>query len=91
VRPSQRRISFFDEGMPLQDCETLAIPKLNKRAMIKQVLARWLRLAFPTYLIVFFTFFMFLYLGSGPVFTNTINNILIKPLEESWWGILLFI
>jgi hypothetical protein len=77
--------------MPLQDCETLAIPKLNKRAMIKQVLARWLRLAFPTYLIVFFTLFMFLHLGSGPVYTKAITDTLIKPLEFSWWGILLFI
>ena len=91
VPPSQRRISFFDEGMPLQDCETMAIPKLNKRAMVKQVLARWLRLAFPTYIIVFFTLFMFQTLGSGPVFTNAITNTLIIPLQTSWWGILLFI
>jgi hypothetical protein len=66
--------------MPVHDCETLAIPKLNMRALIKQILARWLRLAFPTYLIVFFSLFMFLYFGSGPVFTNVIMTGLITPL-----------
>jgi len=68
----------------------MSVPKLNKRTLPKQVLARWLRLAFPTYIIVLFTLSMFIYLGSGPAFYNVIDYNIITPLEEHWWVIMLF-
>jgi hypothetical protein len=87
----ERRISFYDDQMPIQDCETLSVPKLNKRTLSKQILARWLRLAFPTYIIVLFTLSMYIYLGSGPAFYNVINFNIISPLEKNWWTIMLFV
>jgi hypothetical protein len=75
----------------MNDCETLSIPKLNKRAIIKQILARWLRLAFPAYFIVLFIMFVYLYLGSGPAFSNVVLYNMIDPLKKYWWSIFLFI
>ena len=59
--------------------------------MAKQVLARWLRLAFPTYILVLFTLSMYIFLGSGPAFYNVINSNIIAPLKAYWWTIILFI
>jgi hypothetical protein len=86
-----RRISFYDEQLPMQDCESMSVPKLNKRTLLKQVLARWLRLAFPTYIIVLFTLSMYVYLGSGPAFYSVINYNIIEPLSKHWFEILLFV
>lgn len=91
VAISQRKISFYDENVHIQDCETLSIPKLNKRTLSKQILARWLRLAFPTYIIVLFTLSMFIFVGSGPQFMQVINYNILDPLKNYWWTILLFI
>lgn len=55
------------------------------------MLARWLRLAFPTYIIVLFTLSMYIYLGSGPAFYNVIDFNIITPLEYNWYIIILFI
>lgn len=75
----------------VNDCETLSIPKLNKRAILKQIITRWLRLAFPAYFIVLFTLYMFVYFGSGPVFSNVIKYNLVQPLYDYWWSIFLFV
>ena len=88
---NQRRISFYDDHMLIQDCETLSVPKLNIKTMVKQVLARWLRLAFPTYIIILFTLSMYIYIGSGPDFYNVINFNIIAPLKQYWWSIVFFI
>lgn len=61
------------------------------KTMSKQVLARWLRLAFPTYIIILFTLSMYIYLGAGPAFYNVINYNIISPLKEYWWVIVLFV
>ncbi len=75
----------------MNDCETLSIPKLNKRAILKQILTRWLRLALPAYFVVLFTLNMLLYFGSGPVFSDVIQYNLVSPLHEYWWSIVLFV
>lgn len=80
IHSTQRRVSFYEEGAVMNDCETLSIPKLNKRAVLKQILTRWLRLAFPAYFIVLFTMYMFIFFGSGPVFTDVIKYNLVYPL-----------
>ena len=75
----------------MRDCETLCIPILNKRTLTKQIIARWLRLAFPNYLIVLFTITMYIFIGSGPAFYNVISFNILDPLKERWWTIMLFI
>ena len=50
-----------------------------------------MRLAFPTYIIVFFTLSMYLLMGSGPAFYNVINYNIVDPLKSYWWTILLFV
>ena len=75
----------------MNDCETLSIPKLNKRAMIKQIITRWLRLAYPTYFVVLFTLYMLMFFGSGPVFSDVINYNFITPLRKYWWSIIFFV
>ncbi len=56
-----------------------------------QIIARWLRLAFPTYIIVFYTLSMFIYTGDGPAFYEVVEHNIIEPLREYWWTIILFI
>lgn len=51
--------------------------QLNYKEIAKHIINRWMRLAFPTYIIVFFTMFVFSYLGSGPAF-NYINEYQLK-------------
>jgi len=70
---------------------TSSIPRLTKRSLLKQVLARWLRLAIPTYIILIFALTLFSFFGSGPAFPYQNENFLQGPLRQDWWAIVLFI
>lgn len=72
---NERRVSFFEENMPIHDCETLSTPKLNKRTLGKQILARWLRLAFPTYILLLFTLSMYVDLEADPPSLTSLTTI----------------
>ena len=64
---------------------------LTARSVLYQIIARWLRLAFPTYIIVLFTLSIFVYTGNGPAFYNVVEFNIIRPLEQYWWSIYLFV
>eukprot|EP00347_Sterkiella_histriomuscorum_P019610 403340973 len=81
--------SMISKAQP--DDQQQSIPRLNKNSLMKQILARWLRLAFPTYLIVLFSVTLFPYIGAGPTFTYVYNLQLQNQLKQKWWTLLLFI
>lgn len=59
--------------------------------MVKLILGRWFRLAFPTYLVLLFASTVFVYLGSGPIYISNSQQNLQNLVEEYWWTILFFI
>lgn len=69
----------------------LQTSKLTKIVIVKNILARWLRLAFPTYIILFFSMTLFNYLGNGPCFPHENNKNLQEPLGKYWWSIVFFV
>lgn len=54
--------------------KSMNVPRLSKRALGLEILARWLRLAFPTYLVVLIAAALFPYMSSGPTFLYYIQN-----------------
>lgn len=64
---------------------------LTFKEVIKMIFSRWLRLSFPTYIILLFTYGLFPYFGSGPMFTYANSMFLEKKISEYWWTIILFV
>jgi hypothetical protein len=67
------------------------VPRLSKRALGRQILARWLRLAFPTYLVVLISVALFPYLNNGPMFEFFYDHYVKQQVGTYWWTYILFI
>ncbi|CDW90007.1 UNKNOWN [Stylonychia lemnae] len=80
-----------ETAIQLSDEQQQNIPKLNIKTLIKLIFARWLRLSFPTYLLVLFTAFLFKQLGTGPAFPYIQKHNMQDGLDNYWWTFLVFI
>eukprot|EP00347_Sterkiella_histriomuscorum_P010014 403339018 len=81
----------IEETRPAAAAQATCVQRLTKKQLVKQILGRWLRLAFPTYIVMIFLMTLFNFFGTGPSFTYQNENYLQKPLREYWWTIILFI
>jgi len=82
-----KSLKSINESQITNNC----IPRLNKRALLKQILGRWVRLAIPAYLLILFTATIFPFLGSGPSFMYIYQQDLLLGMQEYWYSWLLFI
>jgi peptidoglycan/LPS O-acetylase OafA/YrhL len=64
---------------------------LSKLSLAKQVLARWVRLAFPAYFVLLIALNITPLLASGPVYMYFNQRDILEEIEKNWWSYLIMI
>lgn len=62
------------------------LSELTFKSVIQLICERWLRLAFPTYLMITVTQAMIKYSSYGPVYAYYCQEKLIDNLNDYWWS-----